>query len=224
MGCVKLVLEVDLTKSTTSLLFDYINRLLFLVVQVDIILNSCLWIHLSPIPELQYTFLPPKCYKLGIVPQLFSSFVVFILRPTFGSFEEFGGALICMCSHYNWLIIQRFFNLWNKTIHIWIFMCYFNNCVFIYCPYTNFFSSATSLNIELKRYNLTSFFLIKGTRMRIVLRNWYWFATNLLQVAKCKQGLLTSSIHLPKAKKWLLNPCDTHYSVKKKPCSLLPTL
>jgi len=34
-----------------------------------------------------------------------------------------------MCSHYIWPIIQRFFNLWNKTIHIWVFMHYLNNRV-----------------------------------------------------------------------------------------------
>jgi len=36
---------------------------------------------------------PPtsKCCKLESVPQLFSSFVVFALGPTFGSFEKFGG-------------------------------------------------------------------------------------------------------------------------------------
>jgi hypothetical protein len=119
-----LCLKLTLLNSSHHFYSTYINRLFFLVVQVDIILNFCLWIHPSPISELQHNLLHPKCYKLGIVPQLFSSFVVFILRPTFGSFEEFGGASICMCSHYNWLIIQRFFNLWNKTIHIWIFVLF----------------------------------------------------------------------------------------------------
>ncbi len=37
-----------------------------------------------------------------------------------------------MCSHYIWLIIQRFFNLWNKTIHIWVFMHSLNNRVLIF--------------------------------------------------------------------------------------------
>jgi len=46
----------------------YINCLFFLVVQVDIILNFCLWIHLSPISELHITPLPLKCYELRSVP------------------------------------------------------------------------------------------------------------------------------------------------------------
>ncbi len=52
------------------------NRPLFLVVQVDVILNSRLWSCANPIPELQHTLLPPKCYKLGNVPQLYSSFAI----------------------------------------------------------------------------------------------------------------------------------------------------
>jgi hypothetical protein len=96
-----LCLRLTLLNPSHHFYSTYINRPLFLVVQVDIILNSCLWIHPSPIPELQHTLLPPKCYKLRIVSQLFSSSVVFTLGPTFGSFEKFGGALICMCSHYN---------------------------------------------------------------------------------------------------------------------------
>jgi hypothetical protein len=53
------------------------NRPLFLVVQVDIILNSCLWVRPSPIPKLQHTLLPPKCYKLRSMPQLSSFSVVY---------------------------------------------------------------------------------------------------------------------------------------------------
>jgi hypothetical protein len=82
---------------------------------------------------------------------------------------------------------------------------------------------ATSLKTKLRRCNLTSLFFIKGTRTKVVFQDKYWFVTNLLQVGKCRQGLLIGSIHLPKAKKWLLYPCDTHYSVKKKPLFIITT-
>jgi hypothetical protein len=68
-----------------------IDRLFFLVMQINIILNFHLWIRPSPILELQHTFLPSKCYELRNVPQLFSFLCCFALGPTFGSLEEFGG-------------------------------------------------------------------------------------------------------------------------------------
>ncbi len=83
---------------------------------------------------------------------------------------------------------------------------------------------ATSLKTKLRRCNLISFFLIKGIGTKVVFQDTYWFATNLLQVGKCRQKLLTGSIGLLEIKKWLLDSCDTHYSMKKKPCSLLPPL
>jgi hypothetical protein len=57
---------------------------IFLVLQVDIILNSCLWVCLNPILELQHTLLPPKCCKLGSMPQLYPSFVVSLGDPPLG--------------------------------------------------------------------------------------------------------------------------------------------
>ncbi len=53
-----------------------INCPLFLVVQVDIMLNFHVWVHLRPILELQHTFLPLKCCELGNMPQLYYFFVV----------------------------------------------------------------------------------------------------------------------------------------------------
>ncbi len=67
-----------------------INYLFFLV-QVDLILNSHLWVCPSPIPQLQHTILPPKCCKLKIVPQFYFIFRCFALGPTFGSIKKFGG-------------------------------------------------------------------------------------------------------------------------------------
>ncbi len=61
-----------------------IIRLLFLVVQVDLILNTHLWVCLSPILELQHTFLPPKCYKLRSVPRLFSFSIILFWDPHLG--------------------------------------------------------------------------------------------------------------------------------------------
>jgi hypothetical protein len=51
------------------------NRPIFLVVQVDLILNFRLWICPSPILELQHALLPLKCCELESVSQLFSSSV-----------------------------------------------------------------------------------------------------------------------------------------------------
>jgi hypothetical protein len=64
---------------------------------------------------------------------------------------------------------------------------------------------------------MISLFLIKGITTKVVFQDCYWFATNLLQVGKCRKGLV-SSIYLLKVKKWLPDPCE------KKPCSLLPPL
>jgi hypothetical protein len=54
----------------------YTNRPLFLVVQVDLILNYYLWVRLRPISKLQQALLPLKCCELASVPQLFFSSVV----------------------------------------------------------------------------------------------------------------------------------------------------
>jgi len=51
---------------------------------------NCLSIFLVPILELQHTPLPPKCYKLGNVPQLYPS-IVFTFRFIVESTKEFGG-------------------------------------------------------------------------------------------------------------------------------------
>jgi hypothetical protein len=56
----------------------YTNCLFLLVVQVDLVLNSHLWVHPSPILKLQHALLPPKCFELRNVPQLFSSYVVLL--------------------------------------------------------------------------------------------------------------------------------------------------
>jgi hypothetical protein len=91
IGCVKLVLEVVITKFVTPFPFDLHQPPFFLlVVHVDFILNFFLWVHLSPIVELQHTLLPLKCCELRSMPQFFF-FYCFILKPAFGSFQEFGG-------------------------------------------------------------------------------------------------------------------------------------
>jgi len=61
---------------TTFIYSTYINHLLFLVVQVDLILNPCLWIHPTPISKLQHALLPLKCCQLRSMPQFSSFFVV----------------------------------------------------------------------------------------------------------------------------------------------------
>ncbi len=68
-----------------------INRLLFLVVQVDLILNSHLWICPNPILELQHALLPLKCYELGNVLQLSSFSVVLFWDPPLGLSKSLGG-------------------------------------------------------------------------------------------------------------------------------------
>jgi hypothetical protein len=64
----------------------------FLVVHVDLIFNSCLWVHPNPIPELLHAFLLTKCYELGSVTQFSSFSIVLFQGPTFKSPKEFGGA------------------------------------------------------------------------------------------------------------------------------------
>jgi hypothetical protein len=48
-----------------------------LVMQVDNILNSHLWVLLSPIPKLQHALLPSKCCELKNMLQIFFSIVSF---------------------------------------------------------------------------------------------------------------------------------------------------
>ncbi len=67
-----------------------INYLLVLIVQVDIIMNFRLWVHPSPILELQHTLLTPKCYKLRSVPQLYSSSVISLSDPPMGPMKSLG--------------------------------------------------------------------------------------------------------------------------------------
>jgi hypothetical protein len=82
---------------------------------------------------------------------------------------------------------------------------------------------ATSLKTKLIRCNLTSLIFIKGTGTKVDFQNWYWFATNLLQVGKCRQRLLIHSIRHLKVKKWLPNSFDTHYLVKKETLFIITT-
>jgi ABC-type phosphate/phosphonate transport system permease subunit len=67
-----------------------INRILFLVVQVDLILNSHLWICHNPIPKLQHALLASKCHKLGSVPQLFTFFIVSLQDPPLSLLRSLG--------------------------------------------------------------------------------------------------------------------------------------
>jgi hypothetical protein len=81
-------LRLSLLSPVHHLYLTYTNHLFFLVVQVGIILNSCLWVHRSPILELQHAFLSSKCYKSGSVPN-FLLLSLFSLRdPPLGLFRS----------------------------------------------------------------------------------------------------------------------------------------
>jgi hypothetical protein len=67
-----------------------INCPLFLVMQVDIILNFHLWVCFSPILELQHTLLPLKCCELKSVPQLYPYFVVSLEDAPLGPSRSLG--------------------------------------------------------------------------------------------------------------------------------------
>jgi hypothetical protein len=95
-SCVKFVFEVVLLNLLHHLCSTCINYPLFLVVQFDFILNSCLWVRPSFIPKLHHAFLPLKCCKLRNVPH-FIFFDYFILGPTFRSLKKFGGTSITTC-------------------------------------------------------------------------------------------------------------------------------
>jgi hypothetical protein len=75
------------------------NCPLFLVVQIDLILNSHLWFCPNPISKLKHALLPTTevLQVKKYAPTLFF-FHCFTLGPTFGSLEEFGGV---PCTHFN---------------------------------------------------------------------------------------------------------------------------
>jgi hypothetical protein len=66
------------------------NCLLFLVVQVNIVLNSRLWVLPSPISEFQHTLLPPKCCELKNIPQLYPFSTVSLWDPLLGPLRSLG--------------------------------------------------------------------------------------------------------------------------------------
>ncbi len=83
-------LRLSLLNSFHHLYSTCINHFLSLVVQIDFILNSYLWVCSSPIPELQNTLLPSKCYELWIMLWFFFFFHYFILWPTLGFSMKLG--------------------------------------------------------------------------------------------------------------------------------------
>jgi hypothetical protein len=101
--------RLSLLSSPHNLHSTCINLLLSLIVKVDFILNSCLWICLSPIPKLQHAFLFLKCCKLRNVPWLLFFCCCYILGPKFGFFKEFGGVL----ENKNPLLIFEFQDMSN---------------------------------------------------------------------------------------------------------------
>ncbi len=89
----------------------------FLIVQVDFIMNSCLWIHPSPILELQHALLPPKCCELESITQFSYFSVVSFWDPHLGHLRSLGarklGSLLTTLE--NWFSSLLFFNLVNVS-------------------------------------------------------------------------------------------------------------
>ncbi len=85
-------LKLSLLSLPHHLCLIYINHLLSLVVQVDFILNFCLWICFNPILEFQHTFLPQKGFKLGNVLWLLYFSTISLLDPLLVLLRKFGGA------------------------------------------------------------------------------------------------------------------------------------
>jgi hypothetical protein len=106
-----LCLRLSLLNTLHNFHLTCTNHPFFLVVQVDLILKSCLWVCHSPILELQHTLLPPKVSWVRKCAPTFFSFRCFIMGPTFGSFEEFGGT--------SWIdfLVATMQHWW--TLYIW---------------------------------------------------------------------------------------------------------
>ncbi len=95
------------------------NHLLSLVVQVEFILNSCLWVHPNPISELQHTFLPLKCCKLGTIPWfLFFFFFPLLMLFHFGThiwvLEGIWGCVSIQLIRY----VEKFHNFRQKRARV----------------------------------------------------------------------------------------------------------
>jgi hypothetical protein len=112
------------------------NRPIFLVVQVDLILNSCLWIRPSPISELQHALLPPKCYKLKSMPQLSYFSIVLLGDPHSGLLENLR---VCHISNPLPLPLHSNIQLGNDILLIISNKWFFN----IYSHCLNFFLSCS---------------------------------------------------------------------------------
>jgi hypothetical protein len=85
-----LCLRLSLLNTLHHLHSTCTNHPFSLVVQVDFILNSCVWVCLNPIPELKHAFLLPKCCELKSVPQFFIFFYVSFWDPHLGPLRSLG--------------------------------------------------------------------------------------------------------------------------------------
>ncbi len=85
-----LCLRLSLLSSPHHFHLTCTNCPLFLVVQVDIIMNSHLWVCPSPIPEFEHILLPPECCELRNMPQLYSSSVISLWDPPLGPLKNLG--------------------------------------------------------------------------------------------------------------------------------------
>ncbi len=84
-------LRLSLLNPSHHLHSTYTNRLFSLVMQIDFILNFCLWVHPSPISKLQ------TCYELKNMPWFLSFSVVLLYDPLSGLLKSLGA-----CQPFSW--------------------------------------------------------------------------------------------------------------------------
>ncbi len=84
-------LRLSLLNPSHHLRSTYTNRFFSLVMQIDFILNSCLWVHPSPISKFQ------TCYKLKNMPWLPSFSVVLLYDPLSSLLRSLGA-----CQPFSW--------------------------------------------------------------------------------------------------------------------------
>ncbi len=113
-----------------------INFLFFLVVQVDLILNFCLWVHPSPILELQHTPLTPEVLWAKEHTPTPSSYIVFTFKLTFESFKELGCASIYI-GISNSILVMWFISLLTPPSLNWSSLNNVNYCIHFFMHTTH---------------------------------------------------------------------------------------
>jgi hypothetical protein len=118
-----------------------INCLIFLVMQVDLILNFSLWVCFNFISELQHAFLPSKYCELRSMLQFFFSFVVSLWDSPLDLLRNSMRNMVCICKHWIvWLYVVNCIFKHHKMFGLGFFQintphpCK-NHIIFVSCPF-----------------------------------------------------------------------------------------